>query len=375
MLFSQIPGLEDTKRTLISSVRNSHIAHAQLFQGREGSANLGLALAYATYINCEQKGEHDSCGECSSCHKFNKLIHPDLHFVFPVSTTKEVSKDALSISFMKHWRSIVTQNPYLSLSNWGDTIGSENKQLNISVDESRNILKSLVLKSFEAEYKILILWLPEMMNASSANAILKVLEEPPFKTIFLLVSNNSDKIITTILSRTQFVKIRSFTDEEIKKDLIGKYSLDEKRAGQLAYLAEGNMNEAVRLKDEIQEDNHQLFRDWMRTCYKRNNLTEMVGWSESFQKIGRESQKHLLQYGLNTIRETFLYRHTGTDILRMQEDELKFVEGFSKVLDDAKIEGISKQLNEAYYHIERNANAKILFMDLSLNISSLMKNG
>ncbi|HXA02900.1 MAG TPA: hypothetical protein VNW99_12975 [Cytophagaceae bacterium] len=373
MLFSQIPGVEETKRTLINSVKNSHIAHAQLFQGREGSANLALALAYATYINCGNKEENDACGECPSCYKFNKLIHPDLHFVFPISTTKEVPKDALSNLFMKHWRSIVIENPYLNLNNWGDTIGSENKQLNISVDESRNILKSLVLKSFEAEYKILILWLPEMMNASSANAILKVLEEPPSKTIFLLVSNNPDKIITTILSRTQLITIRSFTDEEIKKNLTAKYSLDEKRAGQLAYLAEGNMNEAIRLKDEIQEDNHQLFRDWMRSCYKKNNIPEMVGWSESFQKIGREAQKHLLQYGLNTIRETFLFKHTGTEILRMQEDELKFVEGFSKVLDDLKIEQISRQLNEAYYHIERNANAKILFLDLSLNISSLMK--
>jgi DNA polymerase III subunit delta' len=374
VLFSQIPGLEDTRRTLINSVKNGHIAHAQLFHGREGSANLALALAYATYINCENKGEDDSCGECPSCYKFNKLIHPDLHFVFPISTTKEVTKDALSNLFMKHWRNIVIANPYLNLSNWGDEIGSENKQLNISVDESRNILKSLVLKSFEAEYKILILWLPEMMNASSANAILKVLEEPPSKTIFLLVTNNSEKIITTILSRTQLIKIRSFTDEEIKSHLSGKFNLDEKRASQLAYLAEGNMNEAVRLKDEIQEDNHQLFRDWMRSCYKKNNITEIVAWSESFQKIGREAQKHLLQYGLNTIRETFLFKHTGTEIVRLQEDELKFVEGFSKVLNDLKIEQVSHQLNEAYYHIERNANPKILFLDLSLNISSLMKN-
>jgi DNA polymerase III subunit delta' len=373
MLFSHIPGLDDTKRTLINSVKNAHIAHAQLFHGREGSANLALALAYATYINCENKGEDDSCGECPSCYKFNKLIHPDLHFVFPISTTKEVTKDALSNLFMKHWRNIVIANPYLNLSNWGDEIGSENKQLNISVDESRNILKSLALKSFEAEYKILILWLPEMMNASSANAILKVLEEPPSKTIFLLVTNNSEKIITTILSRIQLIKIRSFTDEEVKSHLTGKFSLDEKRAGQLAYLAEGNMNEAVRLKDEIQEDNHQLFRDWMRSCYKKNNITEIVAWSESFQKIGREAQKHLLQYGLNTIRETFLFRHTGTEIVRLQEDELKFVEGFSKVLNDLKIEQVSRQLNEAYYHIERNANPKILFLDLSLNISSLMK--
>jgi DNA polymerase-3 subunit delta' len=373
VLFSQIPGLEDTKRTLVNSVKNNHIAHAQLFLGKEGSANLALALAYATYINCEDKKEDDSCGECPSCYKFNKLIHPDLHFVFPISTTKEITKDPLSALFMKQWRSLVIENPYINISNWSEAIGAENKQLNISVDESRNILKTLSLKSFEAEYKILILWLPENMNASSANAILKILEEPPFKTVFLLVTNNSEKIITTILSRTQLINIRSFSDDEITKNLMLKFQIEEKRAHQLAYLADGDINEAFRLNTEVEEDNHQMFRDWMRSCYKRNNVIELVEWSETFQKTGKEGQKSLLQYGLNTLRETFICRHTANNLLRLQEEELKFVEGFSKVLDGPKIEEISIKINEAYYHLERNANAKITFLDLSLYISSIIK--
>jgi DNA polymerase-3 subunit delta' len=373
VLFSQIPGLQETKRTLINSVKNNHIAHAQLFLTKEGGGNLALALAYATYINCEDKKEDDACGECPSCYKFNKLIHPDLHFVFPIATTKEIPKDPLSALFMKHWRTIIQENPYLSINNWGDTIGSENKQLSISVDESRNILKTLSLKSFESEYKILILWLPEFMNASSANAILKILEEPPYKTIFLLVTNNSEKIITTILSRTQLINIRSFSDEEIAKNLIQRFNIEEKRANQLAYLADGNLNEAFRLHSEVEEDNHQMFRDWMRSCYKRNNVLELVEWSERFQKTGKESQKSLLQYGLNTLRETFICRHTSNNLLRLQEEELKFVEGFAKVLNGPKIEEISTKINETYYHLERNANAKIAFLDLSICISSIIK--
>jgi DNA polymerase III subunit delta' len=373
VLFSQIPGLKETKRTLINSVKNNHIAHAQLFLGKEGSANLALALAYATYINCEDKKENDACGECPSCYKFNKLIHPDLHFVFPISTTKEIPKDPLSGLFMKYWRTVIQENPYININNWGDTIGSENKQLSISVDESRNILKTLSLKSFEAEYKILILWLPEFMNASSANAILKILEEPPYKTIFLLVTNNSEKIITTILSRTQLINIRSFSDMEVTEYLMLKFQIEQKWAHQLAYLADGNINEAFRLNSEVEEDNHQMFRDWMRSCYKKNNVIELVEWSETFQKTGKEGQKSLLQYGLNTLRETFICQHTANNLLRLQEEELKFVEGFAKVLDAHKIEEISTKINETYYHLERNANAKIAFLDLSLYISSIIK--
>ncbi|MCR6637810.1 MAG: DNA polymerase III subunit delta [Sporocytophaga sp.] len=373
MLFSQIKGLEETKASLIASVKNRHVAHAQLFAGPEGSGSLAMALAYATYINCEEKGETDSCGTCASCNKFNKLIHPDLHFVFPVSTTKSVSKDASSALFMKEWRNFIAENPYGGLIEWGNFIGAENKQLNISVDESRNIIKTVVLKSFEAEYKIMVIWLPEQMNSSSANAILKVLEEPPVKTIFLLITQNPDKIITTVLSRTQRVKIRPFTDEEVTKFLMEEKQLDEKKARQVAYLADGNLNEGLRLLQQAEEDNHQMFREWMRLCYKKVNILELVDWSEAFQKLGREGQKNLFQYGLNILRETLICRLNSKELLRLNEEDLKFVDGFSKALNEVKIENISKSLNEAYYHIERNANAKIVFLDLSLQISGMMK--
>jgi len=374
VLFSEIPGLEEIKKTLIHSVRSNHVHHAQLFMGSEGTANLALALAYATYLNCEDKKEDDSCGQCSSCIKFKKLAHPDINFVFPVSTTKAVTKDPVSSLFLKDWRSFVLENPYGSLNQWGNFIGAENKQLNISVEESRNIIKTLSLKAFEAEYKVLLIWYPENMHVSAANAILKILEEPPYKTIFLLVTNNSERLLTTILSRTQKIKIPAFSEEEIKVALKQKLEVDDKKASQLAYLADGNLNEAFRLFKEVEEDHHLFFRDWMRVCYKKNNLLELVDWSENFQKLGREVQKSLILYGLNILRETLIYRVAGSgELVRLASEDLKFVEGFSKVLSEEKVERICGQLNEVFYHIERNANPKIAFLDVSLFISQVFK--
>lgn len=372
MLFQHIPGLENTKRTLIASVKNHHIAHGQLFFGAEGSAGLAMALAYATYINCENKQENDSCGECPACQKNLKYIFPDLHFVFPVSSTKTKTKDISSRVFLKEWRTFLQENPYANLSQWGAFFGGENKQLSISVEESRGIIKTLSLKAFEGEYKILILWMPEMMNAASANAMLKVLEEPPAKTLFLLVTGDPEKIITTILSRTQLVRIPAFTDDEIVQELKGKYEVDEKKARQIAYLADGNMNEAFRLKEEIEENNEELFRDWMRTCYKRD-YTDLVGRAEDFQKMGKEMQKNYFQFGLNMLRESLIFISAGQDLLRLQEKEQQFMENFSKVLDLGKIDAISQQLNQAYYHLERNANPKILFLDVSLRICGIIR--
>ncbi|HVD97447.1 MAG TPA: hypothetical protein VNB90_04525 [Cytophagaceae bacterium] len=375
MLFAEIPGQADVKKTLINSVKESHIAHAQLFAGSEGSANMAMALAYGMYINCENRQENDSCGECASCSKFRKLIHPDLHFVFPVNTTKSVAKDPMSALFMKDWRSFILSNPYPDLHSWGETIGTENKQLIINTEDSKNIIRTLALKSFEGEYKIMIIWLPELMKTEGANAILKILEEPPAKTIFIMVSNSIDKLLTTIQSRTQRVMITPFTDEEVKQYIIEKYSLDEKQATRIAFLADGNMNAAITMTGEAPEDNHDMFRDWMRLCFilfrKSSNLLELNQWSEAFAAQGREAQKTLLQYGINILRETLVYKHTGQQLVRLQSEDLKFVEGFAKVLSDDMIEAVSNRLNETFYHIERNASAKITFMDTSFFIASV----
>ncbi len=376
MLFATIPGQEETKKTLINSVRKSHIAHAQLFAGKEGSANMAMALAYGMYINCENQKEEDSCGECASCSKYIKLIHPDLHFIFPTNTTKDVPKDPISALFMKDWRAFMTNNPYANIHNWGDTIGTENKQLIINTDDSRSIIKALSLKSFEGEYKVMIIWLPELMKTEGANAILKILEEPPAKTIFLMVSNNIDRLLTTIQSRTQKVMIPPFLDEEIKIHITEKYSIEEKKASRIAFLADGNMNAAIQLTSEVdKEDNHDMFRDWMRLCYNlfknTNNLIELNQWTDAFGTLGREGQKTMLQYGINIMRETLVYKHTAQQLVRLQQEDLGFVEKFSTTLTDEMIETISNRLNETFYHIERNASAKITFMDTSFFIASV----
>jgi DNA polymerase-3 subunit delta' len=341
--------------------------------GAEGSGNLALALAYATYLNCENRQEEDSCGKCPYCIKLSKLAHPDVNFVFPFSATKAVPKDPTCLHFMKDWRKFVLENPYASVNDWANFIGAENKQMNISAEEARNIIQTLSLKSFESEYKIMLIWQPEHMHVNGANALLKILEEPPVKTIFLLVTNNSERLLTTILSRTQKIKIRPFNDEEIKEGLIKMVQVEEKKAAQLAYVADGSLNEAFRLTREAEEDYHAFFRNWMRSCFKKNNTNELIEWGENFQSLGREVQKSLLQYGLGMLRETLVYNIAGKNLVRLGEEDLKFVEGFSKVLNEEKIEQISRHLNEACYHIERNANPKITFLDISLSISGIFK--
>ncbi len=372
MFFREITGLEEVKQTLIGAIQRGQIAHAQLFFGTEGSANLAMALAYATYINCENRQKDDSCGQCASCSKINKLIHPDVHFVFPVAATKKVTKDPLSENFMAEWRVFLKENLYTSLSDWCNYIATENRQPNISAEESRSIIRKLSLKAYEAQYKVLILWLPELLNNTSANALLKILEEPPPKTVFLLVSQSIEKLLTTILSRTQLVRIRSFNNQEIWQVLVDKKGVEAKRAVQIAYLSEGNLQEALQLSQESVSDNHVLFRDWMRLCF-RANFTELVEYTEKFAKMSKEAQKSLLLYGLEMIREALVSPYKEAKLVRLEGEELTFVEGFSKVVTQAKAEGLYSQLNEACLHLERNGSAKIIFLDTSLAIAGIIK--
>ncbi len=372
MFFREITGLEDIKHTLIGAVQKGQIAHAQLFFGNEGSASLAMALAYATYINCENEQEDDACGQCAACRKINKLIHPDVHFVFPVAATKKVSKDPLSENFLPEWRTFLKDHVYAPLSDWCNFIATENRQPNISAEESRSIIRKLSLKAYEAEYKVLILWLPELLNNSSANALLKILEEPPPKTVFLLVSQNIDKLLTTILSRTQLIKIRAFNNQEIWQVLVDNAGVEAKRAAQIAYLSDGNLQEALRLSKEAVNDNHVLFRDWMRFCFKAN-FTELVAYTEMFAKMSKEGQKSLLLYGLEMLREALVSPYKEARLVRLEGEELTFAEGFSKVLTQAKAESLYNQLNEACFHLERNGSAKIIFLDTSLAIAGIIK--
>lgn len=393
MQFSDINGLDETKESLVHSAQQDHVAHAQLFLGPEGSANLAMAIAFATYLNSSKPQTNGNTGADTSLEKLNKLIHPDLHFIFPVSATKNISgKDVISDSYIKEWRSFVQSNPYGNPVDWSIHFGAENKQLNISKEESRNIIRKLTLKSFEGKYKIVILWMPELLHPSAANGILKILEEPPERTLFFLVAYDVEKILPTILSRTQIVNIRAFSDEEIIQQLAMQEGVHDpqsarfQRYRQIATLADGNLNQALKLLSEVEEDHHQLFREWMRLCYTRD-YTKLVAMTDQIQKLGKEAQKGLMQYGLSMLRETLMALVANTmqegeeDILlaskkqlsRVQGEELKFVANFSKVMTFEKIEKISQLLNQAHYHLERNASPKIVFLDMSLGIGQLLR--
>jgi DNA polymerase-3 subunit delta' len=371
MYFRDIFGLEEVKRTLIQAVRHNHVAHAQLFAGEEGTANLALALAFARYIHCTQPQEYDACGKCASCSKMDKLVHPDVHFVFPVSSTTKISKP-LSQDFLKEWREFSLQQPYGTITDWLATIGAESKTPTISAEESRKIVSTLSLMPFEAESKILLIWLPEYLNVTSANALLKALEEPPANTLFFLVSQEPEKMLITILSRLQRIRIRAFQDEEIAHFLVEKHKVEQNKAKQIAHLAEGNMHKALSLLQEIEDDNHLLFRDWMRVCYLKD-YKAMYQQTENFGKMSKEGQKNLLQYGMNMCREALVWRYAGESLVKLDHDSMQFVQGFAKTVGEHNVEIFYQLLNDSMLHLERNANAKIVFMDTSLQISQVIR--
>ena len=298
MTFAEIPSQTAVKALLRQSVQRQHVAHAQLFRGQEGGAALALALAYAQYLNCEERvsGADDSCGHCPACTKTAKLAHPDLNFIVPVTTTKTVTKDAVSSKFMADWRAFILDNPYQGLNDWMQHIGAENKQGNISKDEAVQILKLVSLKAFEARFKIVIIWLPELMHPAAANAVLKLLEEPPPATIFLLVSHAPEQLLPTIISRVQPVVVRPFSEDDITAYLHGEYHVPEVKARQVAQLAEGSLGAAIASRDaNADHDYFEFFVKWMRQSYSQK-AAEILKHSDDFQKLGRENQKELLSY-------------------------------------------------------------------------------
>lgn len=376
MLFSSIPGLTETKDRLVTAIKNNHLAHALLFHGPEGSANLKMALALATYVNCANPGENDSCGTCSSCQKMAKLVHPDLSFTFPLpgSMIKEEDGDkAKKGDILVPWRDFVINKPYANLQDWIYHNGFEKKQLNISKAAAKQIIQTLSLKSFEGGYKTILVWMPEFMNSSSANALLKVLEEPPEKTLFLMVANQPEQLLTTILSRTQKVLVRAFTDTEIEEHLVAQGLSSPAAAQQIAPLADGNMRDAYRLMDQVVDENTAKFRDWMRICFTLD-INKVTQWADQYQLQDKEGQKALLLTGLNILRESLLKRSQLEELMRSSPSDRDFVENFStKALTENKITDLYKLLNDAHYHLERNASAKILFANLSFNMARVLR--
>lgn len=372
MRFSDIAGYTSIKKQLIQAARNGQVAHAQLFFGPDAAPNLPMALAFATYLNCENPGEEDACGVCPSCSKNSKFVHPDLHFVFPVSATKKVkSKDAISQTFLPDWRTFLLEQPFGDLSMWSSYYGGEDKQVNISKEESRQIIRNLSLKSFEGKYKIMLIWLPEYLHRFAANGILKILEEPPDNTIFLLVSNDSERLLTTILSRTQMVHIPRFLDDDLAGMLITNYGMTESEAKEVAHVAEGSLLQALRLKENTRDNTQEIFAQWMRSCFKME-FDQLLQQTDEFHRSNKLAQRTLLRFTLHLLRECLLYQ-TAPDLLHVNAETEKFIANFSKVMTPERVEKITTLVGDSLYHLERNGSPKMTFLDLSLSIAQTMK--
>lgn len=366
MQFKEIIGQQAVKEHLIRSAREGRVSHAQLFTGPEGNGALPLAIAYAQYLSCEQPGETDSCGTCTSCKKYQKLAHPDLHFSYPFIAVK---KDTVALDYISQWREALLEQPYITLEKWMQRLDAENKQPNINIAECHSIISKLSLKPFESGFKVLIMWLPEFLR-EVGNSLLKLIEEPSSQTLFLLVSEQPDQLLPTLMSRTQLVRTSRLEEEEIIAYLLRSELTDPDLAGQAAKLSGGNLAAAIELSAGENSNYGLQFIEWMRICYQGDGV-KMAGWTEQAARSGRENQKNLLRYGLTLVRQSLLQR-VGLPV-QARGPELEFITRFSLQLSPEKAALISGELEKAIFHIERNANPRILFLDVSLQIMRLLK--
>jgi DNA polymerase-3 subunit delta' len=374
MRFSEVAGHADLKQQLVQSVAEQRVPHAQLFYGPQGSGALALALAYATYLSCLDRQEGDSCGSCPSCLKYDRLVHPDLHFVFPVFTTKSVKKDPVSDDFIAEWRKALLESPYITPNQWYSYIGMENKQGSIITRESEEIIKKLQLKSYESDFKVMIIWMPEKMNKTAANKLLKLIEEPPPMTIFLLVPEDTGPMLPTILSRTQMIRVPRIREEDLLETLKKKHQVSDESLKSAVKTAGGNY---VKAEDNLltSEDSAyrlELFIRIMRLTYARE-FQEIFEWVEEMAGLGRERQKAFLAYAIRMIRENYLLNKEQGELVRMTAGESDFSKKFFPFIDDGNVPAMVQELNEASIHIEANAYARIVFLDFALKLVKLIR--
>jgi DNA polymerase-3 subunit delta' len=368
--FKDIIGQQEAKTKLLGMFADNRIPHALMLTGPEGSGNLLAAFAFIQYVFCTQKQEKDSCGVCPSCIKTSKLGHPDLHLVFPIAKSKEIKT---SNDLLLEFRECFLENPYITIHDWFNNINAENKQPLIPTEEASSILKKLAYTSYEGGYKVMLIWQPETMNADSANKLLKILEEPPEQTLFVLVCNHPDKLLTTILSRVQQLVFLKLDTEDITSGLVNQFGCQESLAKQAAFMCDGNYREAQLLLQQ-NDDEHgflQLFRSFMMISLNFDAI-KAVSWIDETARAGREKQKQFLQYGLEIFRDCLMYNFGSVDLVRLSGDEKTFVTKFSKFINHRNYEKITTEFNSSFYYIERNANPKILFMDLIMKTNELI---
>ena len=379
MQFSEILGQEYIKSHLTKSASLGRIPHAQLFVGPEGSGTLPMAIAYAQYILCnnsngENNGENESCNL-----KFDKLSHPDLHFVYPTVATEDVKTKPKSIDFIGDWRAFVTQNPYGSLFDWYTVLGVNNKQGEIRVDDAQEILKTLSLKSYEGGYKIMIVWMADKMNTPASNKLLKLLEEPPEKTIFILITEQEEDLIQTIRSRCQVLHFGGLPENTIAEALVAQKQIDPKLAATIAHQAQGNFNKALHLlqNDDDSYPFDEWFVTWVRAAFKAKGnaaaIQDLIQWSDEVAGLGRETQKKFLSFCVEMFRQALLLNYESPSLVYLEPNVEKFqLANFAPFVNGNNIQEIFKELSDAMYHIERNGNAKIILTDLSIKLTRLI---
>jgi DNA polymerase-3 subunit delta' len=362
--FSSISGQQELKHHLIQEVKGGKISHAQLFLGKPGYGTLPLALAFVQYLFCENKSDTDSCGVCNACRKVTELQHPDLHFAFPA--VQAISK--VSNGFLKNWREQLSEEPLFDLYDWTKRIDEKERRPIIGTEESVEIVKKLSLKSYEGGYKVMLIWMAEEMNPTCSNKLLKILEEPPAKTLFILVAQSQTKLLTTILSRAQVLRVPSLSLETVQEAL-QKRGLNKAQAESVAARSEGDLLEAYRLLGNQEEIdlNRELFIQLMRVCFKKD-VNEMLNWTDAVSGLSREGQKIFTLYALHMVRQSVLKNYTNEMLARVSEEESAFLKNFSRFISNNNMMDFMEIFNDAHYHLERNAFPKLLFTELCFQV-------
>ena len=371
MYFKDIIGQDTIKQQLIQSAQSGIVPHSRLFCGQAGTGAFPLALAYARYLNCLEQTDTDSCGKCPSCLKFNEMVHPDLHFIFPIVKDK---KREICDDYLSEWRDFLSTHIYFDLNMWLSYMDAMNKQALIYAKESDDIIHKVNLRIYEAEYRILLIWMPERMHVTCANKLLKVIEEPPKNTIILMVSDEPDKILGTILSRSQRINISPIQTDALAKAIETNYGHNSEEAYQIAHMSHGNYLSAIDNINVSEENAYFLeqFKQIMRNSWARN-VKGMKLFAEEMASIGRERQKNFLAYCQRLIRENFMYRFQANDMNYMNQDEKTFSAKFAPFINERNVFDFIQELSDSERHISQNGNAKMIFFDLALHITVLLK--
>jgi DNA polymerase-3 subunit delta' len=365
MLFKDIIGHTALKESLIREVNSNRIAHAKLFLGKPGFGGLPMALGFVQYLMCENRGDTDSCGVCASCKKIQDLHHPDVHFSFPtVQANAKTSDEQFDV-----WRGMILENPYAGLNEWVIASDPKGRKPIISTHQSKEILKKLSLKSYEGKQKISIVWLADEMNPTCANKLLKIIEEPPAETVFILIADSSEYILPTVLSRTQLVKIKQPEDQEVLAYLQPKAQVDEQTLKSIVSRAEGDLSNALTLlaNQGGESENRELFIELMRVCYKKQVLP-MMEWAEKMAKKGKGSQKGFIRYALFMVRQSIMKNYTGDQLSNASPEELGFLDKFARFITANNVLDFTTLFDKAHYSLDRNAHAKILFTTVTFEV-------